>query len=479
MRGDVSGIDPDLRGILSLVSMGEIADAFELLSMVGKRDPMHPALADLAAILAERQGDLRGAHRNLFRALRLHRRGPVPQAPLMQAVDPETIRNPRSGAYRGTLQAGPPPARIMIDLYRTMLTKDRPVRIRVPALTRIGQLYEALGEEGRALECFETARTGVPGFGAADTGRALVLLRRDAHRACTAARRPPGAQIVAKSDIGATGRFGNQILQYLYLRAYARRHGLTACAPDWIGRYLYDLDDPFIETAVPERKVEGAGGEALLGSGKPAPAGIDILGFCQIHTSAYETEREWLQSLFEPRENWRDALDAALGAVRGDKSTLVAVHIRRGDVAGREPDILPAIERWLSELWPTLDRPRLYVATEDMAESRARLAAFAPITADRLPPPPAGVEFLFDHHILRQADIVAISPGTFSFSAALLNRGARGSWRPDLKAGQMVPFDPWNDQPGAPPGKLVKVDPSAYRADGSIVISVNGTKAGR
>lgn len=45
--------------------------------------------------------------------------------------------------------------------------------------------------------------------------------------------------------LGTNGRFGNQLLQYAFLRLYADGHGLSCQTADWIGRDLFDLDDPF------------------------------------------------------------------------------------------------------------------------------------------------------------------------------------------------------------------------------------------
>ena len=44
--------------------------------------------------------------------------------------------------------------------------------------------------------------------------------------------------------LGSYGRFGNQLLQYAFVRLHAKEHNLIAEFPDWIGRDLFDLDDP-------------------------------------------------------------------------------------------------------------------------------------------------------------------------------------------------------------------------------------------
>ena len=46
-------------------------------------------------------------------------------------------------------------------------------------------------------------------------------------------------------------RFGNQLHQYGFVRLYARQHDRLAEARDWIGRIIFDFEDPFARAALP------------------------------------------------------------------------------------------------------------------------------------------------------------------------------------------------------------------------------------
>ena len=71
-------------------------------------------------------------------------------------------------------------------------------------------------------------------------------------------------------------------------------------------------------------------------------------------------------------------------------------------------------------------------------------AAYRPLIGRDLAEPIAGIEFFADFHALCQADLMAISNSTFSFVASLLNRNARGFFRPDRSVQGLVPYDPWS-----------------------------------
>lgn len=48
-------------------------------------------------------------------------------------------------------------------------------------------------------------------------------------------------------------RFGNQCLQYLYARGYANRNGAVLHTSPWIGQTIFEIEDPPIETELPQR----------------------------------------------------------------------------------------------------------------------------------------------------------------------------------------------------------------------------------
>jgi hypothetical protein len=122
--------------------------------------------------------------------------------------------------------------------------------------------------------------------------------------------------------------------------------------------------------------------------------------------------------------------------------------LRRGDFDGdifwRAPEDIYL--NWLEALWPTLTRPVLYVASDDPSVVAA-FERFAPISAANIKGKVPGIEFYTDHSILTQADHVAVSPSTFSWTACWLNTTAKSFARPNRTSGSMEPWDPWESHP--------------------------------
>jgi len=50
--------------------------------------------------------------------------------------------------------------------------------------------------------------------------------------------------LITMSKFGRFGRFGNQIFEYMFLKTYAKKHGLEVQIPPWVGNYLFGTDDP-------------------------------------------------------------------------------------------------------------------------------------------------------------------------------------------------------------------------------------------
>ncbi|WP_188263195.1 glycosyltransferase [Azospirillum tabaci] len=308
------------------------------------------------------------------------------------------------------------------------------------ALEALGRLDEALVAWERAIHCN-------PGFGEAFTRRAVSLLtRRWGPPPVPAPAGGPGRRL-ASTVLGLNGRFGNQLLQYGALRLYAARHGLTLEVPRWLGRHLYDHDDPLPGPALP-RVAEAEGEAALTASLRGERAAVlsnrDVSGYFCGDTTPLAPFKEEFRALFTPGRHLQPHADALLGRLRDTGRTVVALHLRRGDFGWGRFWIAPVswYLRWLETVWSTLDRPVLFIATDDPAEVPA-FAAYRPVTARDLAEPISGAEFFTDFHVLCHADRVAISNSSFSFVATMLNRNADGFHRPDPTRRALVPYDPW------------------------------------
>lgn len=321
-----------------------------------------------------------------------------------------------------------------------------------PALYNLAQMEDELHLE-TALHTYEAAINANPGHAGPFTRRATLLLKQTLGSPLVT---PSGkAQPVnggehgrlVMSTLGSNGRFGNQLLQYCLLRALGEVHEITVETPDWIGRWLFDLSDPYLGAPLPVlREEEGNLANLLLQkTGSKTIANHDIWGYGCYHTRFYQPHRDLMRRLFTPGGHIFQRTDAANAMSAAKGKTLVALHLRRGDF-GHDPFWIAPEDwylEWLQALWPQLNQPLLFIASDD-PEIFRKFITYSPITAADIAPPLPGAEFYDDFHMLTQADYLAISNSTFSFVAAMLNERALCFVRPDSGAQQLVTFDPWN-----------------------------------
>lgn len=314
--------------------------------------------------------------------------------------------------------------------------------------TVLAGALEALGRPDAALIGWERAIRSNPGRAEAFTGRAVNRLTRRYGPPPLPGPRAEAGHRLASTPLGRHGRFGNQLLQYGVLRLYAAQHGLTLEVPPWPGRHLYGLDDPLPGPALPrlsEREAEASVVASLGGAGGEALADRDVTAYFCGDTRFLAPHREGFRGFFTPGPQIRPWMDALTTRLRAAGGTVVALHIRRGDFGWGPFWMAPETWylRWLETVWPGLDRPVLYVATDD-PRCLPAFAAYRPLCARDLAEPIPGAEFLTDFHVLCEADLVAVSNSSFSFVATMLNRRARSTVRPDRTRQALVPYAPWS-----------------------------------
>ena len=296
-----------------------------------------------------------------------------------------------------------------------------------------------------ALAAYETAGRIDPGYAAPFTRAAMIRFRM-------AFGRPPKPRSqkeetsgrIQMTILGSYGRFGNQLLQYAFVRLYAGEHNLTAEFPDWIGRDVFDLDDPRPSASLPradEKDFDMA--DALNGAAR-ALAERDVTGFFCGNTAAWGGRAAQFRALYTPGEKIRPLLDRAWYELECAGRTVIAIHLRYADFGYGRFWIAPVewYLAWLRAIWPGLEAPVLYVATDDKTVV-PRFAEFSPWDANRLNVDIPGAGFMVDHHVLRNAAKVAISNSTYSFTAAMLNERALTFMRPHPNRRELVSFDPW------------------------------------
>lgn len=307
---------------------------------------------------------------------------------------------------------------------------------------------------------------------------------------------------VAMMTLGKIGFFGDQIIQYAFLRIYANMHDLDVEVPDWDGRLLFGLNDAILSKAstkhfdtklrlgvdaivpvisdylgvdwksllglfikrqkvpVTEVVVDFIKGDDILSLNKREPY-QDLLGWFQFHTRFYSPHKRFFCSLFRPKKELEDSLLEAWKHVSSKGNTVVGVHLRRGDrlnIPLNTNEWIAPIEwyiQWLEGIWHTLDKPVLLLASDSINEVRGYFSKYNPVTASDILTDSSAlftgdgtVPYYYpDFFFLGMCDIVATSNSMFSFTASMLSQRGKLFLRPVLDGRCLVPFDPWNSKP--------------------------------
>lgn len=325
----------------------------------------------------------------------------------------------------------------------------------------LGRAFEEHGDWPHALEWYQRATELCPSSGENFTDFVCAQLRKAFDWPKLPVRRAATPRI-ACSILGRRGRFGNSILQYGFLRCYAAEYGLGYEVPNWVGRYLFEGNDPWPSTALQFLNEEDARFEDSLARRTPLVyVNYDFNGHFCYNTASMARHRQLFGRIFEPNRIIGPLLDRAVERLRCQGRTLVVAHLRRGDF-GAEPFWIAPEQwylDWLEAHWAGLTRPVLYIASDDPA-ILASFRAFAPLTRQDLGETIPGAEFYLDFHMLSRGDVVLISNSTFSFTATMIGAAQpegdrRRFFRPDRELRALVPFDPWD----ADPPQLFRVGP--------------------
>ncbi len=252
-------------------------------------------------------------------------------------------------------------------------------------------------------------------------------------------------------DLQGTGRFGNEFFWYIFGKTYARRHGLELQVNPWVGSDLFAAADSPIAARLPQvfEPSEHGVDDTVIPHAPSPYANVNFVGYFQYHTSYYAPDRDYIRRLFEPRPEIAATLAPAWSRLRERGRTAVGIHIRRNDYGFLYFYRVPI--QWyldcLERIWPGLDQPFLYIATDDLDSVIGDFARYAPATARDLGPPLPQHDFYRDFYALQHCDILLIPNSTFSFAAAMLNRGLNAAYRSLLPVRTFVPFDPWDSKP--------------------------------
>ena len=266
----------------------------------------------------------------------------------------------------------------------------------------------------------------------------------------------PKVGFISMSTLGSFGQFGNQLFQYTGMKAYAKSHNLKLEIPsDWIGRKIFiDCDKEAVISDTPREQKVIEGNQPIYNRAD-FYKNCDIKAYLQYHTDP--CMKDYFRSLFRFKPDLEDGLATLLKEVRQQASTLVAIHIRRGDynIPSRSHNIAPTkwYLDWLDKNWDNLDSPILYVASDEIDKVRDDFRKYNPQTFK-------DQNYVVDHYILAHSDILLASNSTFSFTAAMLNEMLKfgKSFRPDFENSKLVSFDPWDSEPVVTVERKVALD---------------------
>ncbi|PXF45908.1 Galactoside 2-alpha-L-fucosyltransferase 2 [Gracilariopsis chorda] len=303
-----------------------------------------------------------------------------------------------------------------------------------------------------------------------------------------------GPSLLTMTAFGELGRFGNQMLQYMFLRAYAKRHGIAQIQlPPWVGASLFGLNDAPVQRALPpvveyrDTLANSTFTTDLIDYVKRANPNfnvnelvpdsldmgivpdhqsvknVDVWGWFQWHTSYYAPYKQLIQSVFTPvpelKAHMENVFERELRFRDGVRRTVVGLHLRLGDykniAASSFGYCAPTAWylNWLQKIWPTLDNPVLFVASDDINAVLRDFAEYNPLTADAIgmgmPDDMKTLKagFFPDWFGLTQCDVLAISNSTFSFSACMMNHQPNARFFRAHYRGVMEAFEPWNADP--------------------------------
>ncbi|MGO9115131.1 MAG: hypothetical protein ACLP9L_38455 [Thermoguttaceae bacterium] len=262
--------------------------------------------------------------------------------------------------------------------------------------------------------------------------------------------------VLQMKEFGRLGRWGNQILQYSFLKTYARQHDLEVQIPAWIGEDLYGFHDARPDKGryrvVYEKAEHGIDDTVIPHLAQPL-CNVNVEGWFQYHMSYYRPHKEYIQDLFrKPVPAVWNRVAQPLEELHRRGETLVGMHIRRGDFGAGVNYLTPV--SWYQQLleakfsrWP---HAVLFIATEDLSLvenfrqfnpliiedlgldlRQEPMANFVYLKHDLLNSDPRRLDFFPEWYLLQQCDVLLLPNSTFGFTAAMTSRTCRQVFRSD------------------------------------------------
>lgn len=196
-------------------------------------------------------------------------------------------------------------------------------------------------------------------------------------------------------QVRLVGRAGNQLHQYAAVRKYAELHGATFECPDWFGRKLFGLNDPY-----PSRELYEIDDKPRA---DPHEVDVSIGGYFQTQCWAGLLSRAELKRWFTVQPRFLEMCPPRPGP------WYTACHLRRGDYVNHPLFCEVTRESYVKAMakFGLPLGPLVWVSDE----SPVRVAA---LDAE-------GLDWVPDFVTLMRANVILRGPSTFSWWAATLS----------------------------------------------------------
>lgn len=267
--------------------------------------------------------------------------------------------------------------------------------------------------------------------------------------------REPSEKAISMATLGMNGRFGNQLFQYAFLYLYGLRNNCRVQTPRWIGQMLYGITaDPPDPSFIRQNFTVFTGVERHLWTMSEPPTSVDFFGYFQEVPASWRHHRNLLRQLFTPRPDFLELIERWFRRSIEPGSTLVGIHVRRGDYSQFSPEHTPWFRtipvEWyktlLDEIWPTLERPVLFIATDDADTVVPHFAEYAPLMAPASELVIPELQFIPDFTCLQRSSRLTVVNSSFSRMASLLAEEGQTAYLPNVVAQRFERYEPWLDE---------------------------------
>lgn len=264
---------------------------------------------------------------------------------------------------------------------------------------------------------------------------------------------PPEDAIVQISMFPHLGRFANRMFMYSNLLLYGLRSCCRVEIPGWDEAEMFAVKLPEPSVALPQQKFAPFhGAERHLLHLDRAITGVDFFAYFQELTDIHVLYRPFIRRLLTPSGYYTGAINEWLAEEVPAGSTLVALHVRRGDYLnyGDSPWFRAIPVEWYLEWLPgvlaQIEKPVLYVATDDAENILPRFEPYNPLIAPVKQLVEPAFSFLVDFHVMRRAKVLAMCNSSFSRMAALLGDDDKQVFIPNCPEKRFEPYQPWLDR---------------------------------